>query len=213
MSLAIYAAPFENNNNSNYKLINGDDNDDYISKKKTAKNKTQKKRSLDEKINPEVLNTIQQIHNTISSNDDEEEDNNLNDFVPPPHSISAGSERIDMRESIINDNQEENNEINDNQYSTPYTKQYHNQFLPNKLISHQSIDDSAYPQSLPTNQFSNNMSNNEIVEKMNYMIHLLEDNQVKKTEHVTEEIVLYSFLGIFTIFIVDSFARVGKYVR
>jgi len=211
MSLAIYAAPFENNN-SNYKLINGDNSDDYISKKKSAKNKTQKKRSLDEKINPEVLNTIQQIHDTISSNDDDE-DNNLNDFVPPPHSISAGSERINMRESIINDNQEENNEIDDNQYSTPYTKQYHNQYLPNKLISQDSIDDRAYPRSLPINQFSNNMSNNEIVEKMNYMIHLLEDQQVKKTEHVTEEIVLYSFLGIFTIFIVDSFARVGKYVR
>jgi hypothetical protein len=26
-------------------------------------------------------------------------------------------------------------------------------------------------------------------------------------------VILYSFLGIFIIFIVDSFARVGKYVR
>jgi hypothetical protein len=210
MSLAIYAAPFENNN-SNYKLINGDDNDDYISKKKSAKNKTQKKRSLDEKINPDVLNTIQQIHNTISLNDDDED--NLDDFVPPPPAISAGSERIDMRESLNNDEDNENNINNDNQYSTPYVKQYYNQFLPNKLISQDSIDDRAYPQTLPTNQFSNNIPNNEMVEKMNYMIHLLEDQQAKKTEHVTEEIVLYSFLGIFTIFIVDSFARVGKYVR
>ena len=211
MSLAIYAAPFENNN-SNYKLINGDDNDDYIGKKKSAKNKTQKKRSLDEKINPDVLNTIQQIHNTISINDDDDEDN-LDDFVPPPPAISAGSERIDMRESLNTDEQDENNVNNDNQHSTPYVKQYYNQFLPNKLISQDSIDDRAYPQSLPTNQFSNNIPNNETVEKMNYMIHLLEDQQAKKTEHVTEEIVLYSFLGIFTIFIVDSFARVGKYVR
>lgn len=210
MSLAIYAAPFENNN-SNYKLINSDDNDDYIGKKKSAKNKTQKKRSLDEKINPDVLNTIQQIHNTISLNDDDED--NLDDFVPPPPAISAGSERIDMRESLNNDEDNENNINNDNQYSTPYVKQYYNQFLPNKLISQDSIDDRAYPQTLPTNQFSNNMPNNEMVEKMNYMIHLLEDQQAKKTEHVTEEIVLYSFLGIFTIFIVDSFARVGKYVR
>ena len=48
---------------------------------------------------------------------------------------------------------------------------------------------------------------------MNYMIHLLEDQQGRKTDNVTEEIILYSFLGIFTIFVVDSFARVGKYVR
>jgi hypothetical protein len=45
------------------------------------------------------------------------------------------------------------------------------------------------------------------------MINLLEEKQDEKTNNVTEEIILYSFLGIFIIFIVDSFARVGKYVR
>jgi hypothetical protein len=45
------------------------------------------------------------------------------------------------------------------------------------------------------------------------MISLLEDQQDEKTNNVTEEVVLYSFLGIFIIFIVDSFAKVGKYVR
>jgi hypothetical protein len=45
------------------------------------------------------------------------------------------------------------------------------------------------------------------------MITLLEDQQDEKTNNVTEEVVLYSFLGIFIIFIVDSFVRVGKYVR
>jgi nitrate reductase NapE component len=45
------------------------------------------------------------------------------------------------------------------------------------------------------------------------MIHLLEEQQDIKTSHVTEELILYSFLGVFIIFIVDSFARVGKYVR
>jgi high-affinity K+ transport system ATPase subunit B len=45
------------------------------------------------------------------------------------------------------------------------------------------------------------------------MINLLEEKQDEKTNNVTEEIILYSFLGIFIIFIVDSFTRVGKYVR
>jgi hypothetical protein len=45
------------------------------------------------------------------------------------------------------------------------------------------------------------------------MISLLEDQQDERTNNVTEEVVLYSFLGIFIIFIVDSFAKVGKYVR
>jgi hypothetical protein len=206
MSFAIYAAPFETS--ANYKLIDNE-NDDYINNKKTAKNKTQKKRSLDEKINPDVLNTIQQIHNTISTNDDED----LNDFIPPPPSVSAGSERIEMREEIENKEGEEELNNNEEQYSTPYSRQYNNQFQPNKMLSNNTIDDSAYPSSIQPDQFRKNIPDNEMFEKMNYMIHLLEDQQAKKTEHVTEEIILYSFLGIFTIFVVDSFARVGKYVR
>jgi len=45
------------------------------------------------------------------------------------------------------------------------------------------------------------------------MIHLLEEQQDQRINNVTEEIILYSFLGIFIIFIVDSFARSGKYIR
>ena len=56
-------------------------------------------------------------------------------------------------------------------------------------------------------------SQEALMQKLNYMIHLLEEQQDEKTNHVTEEVILYSFLGIFIIFIVDSFARVGKYVR
>jgi high-affinity K+ transport system ATPase subunit B len=51
------------------------------------------------------------------------------------------------------------------------------------------------------------------MKKLNYMITLLEQQQDEKTGNTTEEVILYSFLGIFIIFIVDSFARVGKYVR
>ena len=52
-----------------------------------------------------------------------------------------------------------------------------------------------------------------IMEKINYMIHMLENMENEKTANVTEEFILYSFLGIFVIFIVDSFSRGGKYVR
>ena len=52
-----------------------------------------------------------------------------------------------------------------------------------------------------------------MIEKLNYMINLLEEQKDERTNNVTEEVVLYSFLGIFIIFIVDSFARVGKYTR
>lgn len=53
----------------------------------------------------------------------------------------------------------------------------------------------------------------KLMERINYMIHLLEQQQHEKTEHITEEFLLYSFLGIFVIYVVDSFTRVGKYTR
>jgi hypothetical protein len=56
-------------------------------------------------------------------------------------------------------------------------------------------------------------ANQVLIDKLNYMINLLEDQQDERTNNVTEEVVLYSFLGVFIIFVVDSFARVSKYVR
>lgn len=52
-----------------------------------------------------------------------------------------------------------------------------------------------------------------LLQKLDHIISLLEDQQDEQTGHVTEELVLYCFLGVFIIFIVDSFARAGKYVR
>lgn len=56
-------------------------------------------------------------------------------------------------------------------------------------------------------------NNNALIQKLNYMTHILEDIQMEKTSNVTEELILYSFLGVFVIFIVDSFTRAGKYYR
>lgn len=53
----------------------------------------------------------------------------------------------------------------------------------------------------------------KVIEKINYMIHLLEEQQIEKTANITEEFILYTFLGVFVIFIVDSFTKAGKYTR
>ena len=67
--------------------------------------------------------------------------------------------------------------------------------------------------SMGTNSSMGMGSNDILLEKLNYMINLLEEQQDDKTNNVTEEVILYCFLGIFIIFIIDSFSRVGKYVR
>jgi len=53
----------------------------------------------------------------------------------------------------------------------------------------------------------------KLLEKLNYMTQMLESMQMEKTNHITEEFVLYSLLGVFMIYIVDAFSRGGKYVR
>ena len=79
-----------------------------------------------------------------------------------------------------------------------YAQQYYNQVVP-------QLQQMTQPQLSETG--------NELVEKLNYMIHLLEEQHDEKVNNITEEIVLYSFLGVFVIFIVDSFVKVGKYIR
>jgi len=53
----------------------------------------------------------------------------------------------------------------------------------------------------------------DLMKKLNYVIHLLEEQQDEKTGNITEELILYTFLGIFVIFIVDCFAKTAKYKR
>ena len=91
-----------------------------------------------------------------------------------------------------------------------YANQYYNQFVSavNKgygsgLASDNSFANSAY----------SSMPKNELIEKLNYIIDLLEEQQDYKTNSILEDLILYAFLGIFIIFIVDSFSKSNKYVR
>jgi hypothetical protein len=63
------------------------------------------------------------------------------------------------------------------------------------------------------NENSGNFDNNKLLTKLNYIIHLLEEQHNEKTNHITEELILYLFLGLFILFVLDSFARASKYQR
>ena len=74
------------------------------------------------------------------------------------------------------------------------------------------------PQKITNTHYSNLGLGNgnpdtKLMEKINYMIHMLEQQQGEQTQNITEEFILYTFLGVFVIFIVDSFARSGRYIR
>ena len=91
-------------------------------------------------------------------------------------------------------------------------KEYYNKLVPSNYASKNHYD-SKNNYSSNTNYSTQNDSNQVLIEKLNYMINLLEEQQDQKSGSVTEEVVLYSFLGVFIIFVVDSFTKVGKYVR
>jgi hypothetical protein len=67
----------------------------------------------------------------------------------------------------------------------------------------------------PSSQGTNslNYDNNKLLSKLEYIIHLLEEQHNEKTNYITEELILYLFLGIFILFVLDSFAKASKYVR
>ena len=56
-------------------------------------------------------------------------------------------------------------------------------------------------------------SNKEILHKLNYIINMFEKQKEVKTNQKNEEVVLYCFLGIFVIYVLDSFVYIGKYSR
>lgn len=230
MSLAFYAASVDNDIN------NGNNN---IVQEKRQHNKTQKnhfKKNFDQN---KVNSVLAQIHNKT----DDDDENEINNFNPPPKPESTGVEKTVKNENMQNmmnrnnlnmykvlgnapnpvyDNNDDNldlNNFNSNYGDNKSVEDYYKKMLP-----------SYTPQKNPNNrQFYNpnpNYGNSQIdsslnsantqdvlLQKLNYMINLLEEKQDERTNNVTEEVVLYSFLGIFIIFVIDSFARVGKYVR
>ena len=232
MSLAMFAAPFNENSNND---------DNFINKKKQTHNKTQKTHSK-ENFNSEKVNSVlEKIHNN-SKLDDEDKDN-LGDFNPPPMPESSGvTKTTNTTEHMMNMTNQQNNimfrtlgrtpqPINDednnlnlNNYTSNYgdnksTEEYYNNLIgnysqkPNINKLNKPYYNVNYPNINYPNMNNSNTSQDVLLQKINYMINLLEDQQDEKTNNVTEEVVLYSFLGVFIIFIVDSFAKVGKYVR
>ena len=92
-----------------------------------------------------------------------------------------------------------------NPKTSTYATQYYEQFVPyaetlaNQLAAGNAISATGASTSSGTNA--------ALIEKLNYIIHMLEEKKDEKTGHVIEELVLYCFLGIFIIFIVDTFTH------
>lgn len=67
-----------------------------------------------------------------------------------------------------------------------------------------------------TNQASTTHSTNSnslLLSKLDHLISLLDIQEGERAGNETEEIILYLFLGVFIIYVIDSFSKVAKYTR
>lgn len=215
MSLAMYAATFDND-------INEINTDNQISKKRASNNHNRTQKKYTREGYSEKVNSVLQSINNLPENEGEL----LGDFQPIPPPMSAGVEQTRLRDSIQGTSyNQENSMFSSGQSSSHHTMpanismadiDMQKRFIPNyetmyKDYKNVNPNNVPYYPTISTN--SPVSSENILLEKLNYMIHLLEERQDERTNNVTEEVILYCFLGIFIIFIVDSFARVGKYTR
>ena len=146
--------------------------------------------------------TIQDMVSKLTTN---EEEDSLSDFNPiqPPELSEKKSEITNTYMDSTNlmpktiEKQQNDYLFQDSHLGnlSNYSRSYNNT-VNSKPYYSQSVND-----------------NSKLMEKLNYMIHLLEQQQYEKTSNMTEEFILYVFLGVFVIFTIDSFNKAGKYVR
>ena len=220
-SLLLYASPLDDNNIIMSEGHNGKKNDNTIINKK--RNKTQRNLNKNDDVyyNNKLSNLINAIHNN-PQNDDDELLHNYSPIKPlnPPESVG-------VQNTIIKEQQTDSSQNNQNERNYQNYQNYQNNSSYNTINGvDENITEDYFQKILPnvplteTNDYTNNYTNtgykngnSVLVEKLNYLIHLLEEKQDEKTGNVLEEIILYSFLGIFIIFVIDSFVKIGRYTR
>jgi len=181
----------------NFSEINFNDNNKN-KKKKNVTLKTAKKPHEKIQLSHSSGNLGQHFLNNNGSSDDDD----LGDFhneqkvnMPaPPQITNFPTPKINDKPLEYKPNIDSYSATQSNTNSS-----YYEHFVPNfqKLADSQNL----------------NGGQNELMTKLNHILHLLEEQQDHKTSNVTEELILYLFLGVFVIFTVDSFTKVGKYTR
>ena len=192
MTLQYSEINFDNNNNPDSKTLFNPPPMAKIKEKSTPHNKTAKKTQFDmsalyDKIHKkDKVDPIENPGGTFSNDSSDK----LGDFQPLPP-----VEPVQM--------------VKPTNYSLPH-QSYEKINLQDKVNDYNE----TYYSSVPYSQmYNSNEKNKDLLNKLNYIISLLEEQKDEKTNNVIEEVILYVFLGIFIIFVIDSFAKASKYVR
>jgi hypothetical protein len=134
-----------------------------------------------------------------------------------PHNVFFNNNELSASQGL------EQNTLQNTLQNTPQNPTSNNSNLFNSTLlgniaktgDFSNFNDSYNLKYNPSSQASTslNYDNNKLLSKLEYIIHLLEEQHNEKTNYITEELILYLFLGIFILFVLDSFAKASKYVR
>ena len=185
-SLVTTAAPIDYVENNN--------NDD---EKKTApkKNHTYKNKQPPKKIDKNMLQELYKSENTDTDLD------NMGDFVP----VQKPMQNINVQQVTHTPPMQFNdNPVNENAYNTLNSSR--------DMDMYNSYIDS-YKQYMSPRPSATLNNDNELLQKLDNILYLLEEQKQEQNHLITEELILYVFLGVFIIYVLDSFVRAGKYVR
>jgi predicted helicase len=161
---------------------------------------------------------VNELLNKITTADSEADSSKLGSFNPiNPPSVSVKKDMVDANA--------DSPKYNPAMMSRPTASNYNANEGPSSNLSNY-MRSYEPPVKLPPPSYQNQNGpyyakmglgagtlDEKIMEKINYMIHMLEEQHNEKTSNITEEFLLYTFLGVFIIFLVDSFARSGTYKR
>lgn len=145
--------------------------------------------------------------NNNKSNSNEPKVNGLKKLIQNIHD-STDSEDNDLYNSLSN-------------YEGSKEKSEKPTFVPKNNLRNMSNTKLAY-EDVSSNlnesftQHSNGLqldNRDELLQKVNYIIYTLDKQKDMKSDQKMEELLLYSFLGIFIIYVLDSFTKIGKYKR
>ena len=181
----LHYAEYENKNNEILNQSNSSIQNNSINDIAEKRKPTIKNKTI--KKSPQIA----ELYNKIHQNTKEEEDN-LASFKPlnPQDNLNEViKENIPNSTKVVSDT------------SSPWTIQ--------DQVNNYS--ENYYKNVVP--EYSTTGSNDVLLNKLNYVIQLLEDQKDERTNYISEELILYSFLGIFIIFIIDSFSKATKYIR
>ena len=203
------------------------DPDEYMSQSENYQNIQNLQQSSPPSIadievsNADRENKVNEMLNKITTLNAENDGNKLGNFVPlqPPNITNNRSQMYDANVFSSSKNLDPSELLP--QTIRPTTSGGGDGYLANEDAN---LEYSSYNKTYDSPKLfqkqpyysSMGISNNgddKMMEKINYMIHMLEQQQSEKTANITEEFILYIFLGVFVIFVVDSFNRSGKYVR